>query len=455
MITFDPANTTASRVGPEHGLSDAELEEAADATGSLCARYAKESAEGKFGFARLPYKELPVREVEAYARERAGAFRNLVQVGIGGSALGATAIHGALCDRFHNERGTRPRYYALDNVDPEETSSLLEMLDPKETLFHVVTKSGDTTETMAGFLAVLDRIRRAAGERWTEHLVLTTDPEKGFLRAFAKEHGVAAFSIPPDVGGRFSVLSPVGLLPAALLGVDVRELIEGAADAHEACESEDPRANPAYRFALTAQLLDARRGKRIHVMMPYARALRDVADWFRQLWAESLGKNGRAGPTPVLALGTTDQHSQVQLYAEGPNDKYVIFVEVSRFRAEETVPSPLGADAPPAFLQGKGFSGILSAMKAGTEKALVQARRPNATVRLEEISPRTLGALFFFLEAATLFAGWLYGVDPFDQPGVEAGKKAAFSLLGKPGYPPLPPPSPGARHAVRILRAEG
>jgi glucose-6-phosphate isomerase len=299
MISFDPANATASRIGAEHGITDGELDEAVASAGGLCKRYSEECSQGKYGFARLPYKELAARQAEGFAKERSGSFRNFVQVGIGGSALGATAIHSALCDRFHNDRGTKPRYYALDNVDPEETRSLLEMLDPKETLYHVVTKSGDTTETMAGFLSVLDRVKRACGEAWKERLVLTTDPEKGFLRAFAREHAIPAFDLPSDVGGRFSVLTPVGLLPAAMLGVDVHELLDGAADAHEACEGEDPLKNPGWLFAAVAHLLDARKGKRIHVMMPYARALRDTADWFRQLWAESLGKNVRTGPTPA------------------------------------------------------------------------------------------------------------------------------------------------------------
>jgi glucose-6-phosphate isomerase len=436
MISFQYDNATAARVGPEHGLSEEELDGEIGRTGPLCSRFAADAERGSFGFMRLPGDGRSAEESARLARERGSRFSTFVQIGIGGSALGAIAIHTALSGRFHNESGARPRFYVLDNVDPEETAALLDRLDLRETLFHVVTKSGDTTETMAGFLAVLGRLKPSLGPAWKEHLVFTTDPAKGFLRRFAREEGIAALDLPEPVGGRFSVLTPVGLFPAAILGIDPAELLRGAAEADRACRRPDPRENPAYLFALVAYLLDARKGKRIHVMMPYARALRDLADWFRQLWAESLGKSAQVGPTPVVALGSTDQHSQVQLLNEGPHDKYVVFMECARFRQEVAIPQVLPPDAPPAFLQGKTFSQVLGAMKSGTEAALVQNRRPNATLRFPQISAHTLGAAFYLLEAATLFAGWLYGVNPFDQPGVEAGKKAAFVLLGRPPAAP-------------------
>lgn len=453
MISFRYQNVMASRVGPEHGLGDADLEAAISATGALCKRFADECSRGAFGFARLPTMERPAKDVTDFAAAHRGAYRNFVQIGIGGSALGAASLQTALGHRFHNDlpeaaRKGLPRFFVLDNVDPEETHALFETIDPRETLFHIVTKSGDTTETMAGFLLALDRTKKALGAKWKQQFAFTTDPKKGFLRKLAQDEGVQAFDIPEEVGGRFSVLSAVGLLPAAMLGMNVPEILEGAADMHEKCERPEPRNNPGYLFALLAHLLDVRRGKHIHVMMPYSRALRDVGDWFRQLWAESLGKNPRVGPTPVLALGATDQHSQVQLYNEGPNDKYVIFVEVAKPRADEAVPAVLPADASPAFVQGRRFSEILSALKRGTESALVQAKRPNSTIRMAEISARSVGSLFMLLEAATLFAGRMYDVNPFDQPGVEAGKKAAFALLGRPGYPAPAPVQDDPRYEV-------
>lgn len=448
MISFNYQNIMADRIGAEHGLTPEDLERAIARTGELCARFDRECHQGIHGFTRLPHDKTTAGAVAAYAREHRDRFRFFVQIGIGGSALGAIAIHTALSHRFHNDAGRTPRFYVLDNVDPEETQALFDVITPEETLFHVVTKSGDTTETLAGFLLALKLMRERGGPDWRRRLVVTTDPEKGFLRRFAREEGIATFDLPPAVGGRFSVLTPVGLLPAAILGVDPGELLEGAAGMDALCRRTDPRANPAYLFALVAHLLDTTRGKRIHVMMPYARALRDMADWFRQLWAESLGKNPRVGPTPVVALGTTDQHSQIQLYNEGPHDKYIVFLECGRFRTDPRIPAVLPADASPAFLQGKTFREVLTAMKRGTEAALVQARRPNATLRLVEISARSAGALFYLLQAATLFAGWLYGVNPFDQPGVEAGKKTAFALLGRPGFAAPPPVPEDPRYVI-------
>lgn len=448
MMILDYQNVTASRIGPEHGLTDEELREATAAGRGLCRRFAEESDQGQLGFTSLPGSDEVARRVIDYASRHREAVESFVQIGIGGSALGAVALQTALCPRFHNEGQGRPRLYVLDNVDPEETRALLDRIDLRRTLFHVVTKSGDTTETMAGFLIVLDRLQRALGPAWKKHVVVTTDPQRGFLRKFAREEGLEAFEIPEKVGGRFSVLTPVGLLPAAMVGVDVRDLLAGARQANDWSRRPEAPQNPAFLFALVAHLLDTRRGKRIHVMMPYARALRDVADWFRQLWAESLGKSPQVGPTPVVALGTTDQHSQIQLYNEGPNDKLIIFLQPETFRADERIPEVLPPGAPPAFLQGHTLKEVMTAMKEGTEAALVQARRPNLTLRLSEISARSVGALLFLLEAATVYAGWLYGVDPFNQPGVEAGKKAAFARLGRPGYVAPPPPETDLRYVV-------
>ncbi|MBI4564357.1 MAG: glucose-6-phosphate isomerase [Planctomycetes bacterium] len=395
----------------------------------------------KLPFLELPYQESLFSRIEAYARQVRGRFRNLVHIGIGGSALGAQAMAGALLHRFHNER-SKPRLYCLDNVDPEETAALFEHVDPRETLFHIVTKSGETTETVAGFLVALDRLRRADLDP-SEHVVITTDRKKGFLKRAAAALRVRTFEIPEKVGGRFSALTPVGLLPAAMAGLPIQEIAAGAILADEQCARKDPERNPAFLFALLAWFMDARRGRRIHVIMPYARALRDVADWFRQLWAESLGKRWstsgqetNTGPTPVLALGATDQHSQIQLYMEGPQDKLIVFLVPRQFRSDVTIPSSM-SDPSADFLHGKCFSELLSAEQQGTQAALTAAGRPNLTIEIPQISPRTVGALLLFFEMAAVFAGRLYDINPFDQPGVEAGKKAAFALLGREGHADL------------------
>ena len=414
------------------GLTDRELKAAVKAAKPVVRSILK--SRSKLGFAALPYRESILQRVDAYARQVRGRFRNFVQIGIGGSSLGAAALTGALLDRFHNEK-SRPRLYFLDNVDPEETSSLFERIDPSETLFHVVTKSGETTETVAGFLVALERLHRKV-KRPGSHLVVTTDRRKGFLRKFANTEDLKTFEIPANVGGRFSVLTPVGLLPAAVAGIRIEEVAAGAILADELCSRRDPRENPAAMYAVISHLMDTRHDRRIHVMMPYARSLRDCGDWFRQLWAESLGKkkgDGHVGPTPLLALGATDQHSQIQLFVEGPADKLVTFVTLLRYRKDLFIPASV-RDPATDFLHGKSFSDLIVAEQRGTEAALAAAERPSMTLELTQVSPKTLGAFFYFFEMATVFAGRLYGVDPFNQPGVEAGKLAAFALLGREGH---------------------
>lgn len=402
MITYDASNA----------LSGRELARALSRARPALLRVLRKRSSGGFGFAHLPNDRNGAEVIESYVRRSQGRFRTLVHLGIGGSALGAMA----LCDAFPPAKGT-PEILILDNIDPEESSDLFNRLDPRSTLFHVVTKSGTTTETIASFLTALDRTRTKLGAGWRDHFVVTTDPKKGFLRKWASKERVTAFAIPSDVGGRFSVLSPVGLLPAAFRGIEIREVLAGAAEMDQRCSREED--NPAFTAAVVAHELH-RRGRSIHVLMPYARALRTFADWYLQLWAESLGKDGK-GPTPVRALGATDQHSQIQLYQEGPQDKFITFVEVEKFRRSLKIPQ---GPRVPDFPRVGSFEALLSASKKGTEEALTRNGRPNATIRIDEITPRAMGGLFYFFEMMTVFAGALYGVDPFTQPGVEAGKRA-------------------------------
>jgi glucose-6-phosphate isomerase len=431
MLTLRYQNAMAEHAG-RGGLTDRELKAALKSAKPAIRSVIQ--ARSKLGFAALPYKEGVLASLEDYARRVRGRFRNFVQIGIGGSSLGAAALTGALLDRFHNER-SRPRLYFLDNVDPEETASLFERIDPAETLFHIVTKSGETTETVAGFLVALERLHRKV-KRPGAHLVVTTDRKKGFLRRFATAEGLRAFEIPANVGGRFSVMSPVGLLPAAVAGIRIEEVAAGAILADELCTRREPRENPAAMYAVISHLMDVRHNRRIHVMMPYARALRDAGDWFKQLWAESLGKkkgDGHVGPTPLVAIGATDQHSQIQLFVEGPDDKLITFVTLLRHRKDVFIPASV-RDPAADFLHGKSFSDLIVAEQRGTEAALAVAQRPSMTLELTQVSPKTLGAFFHLFEMATVFAGRLYGIDPFDQPGVEAGKLAAFALLGREGH---------------------
>ncbi len=403
---------------------------------------------GMLGWVELPFAD-PAPFLE-FAAEVQGRYDTVLVIGIGGSALGTICLANALLPFHFNQlsredRKGRPRLYVLDNIDPEETAALLALLDLRETLVNVVSKSGSTGESMAAYLIVKERLEAAVGAaRLREHLVFTTDPEKGALRSIGRALGLRMFDLPPGVGGRFSVLSSVGLVPAALTGMDVPSLLAGARHMAGRMASSSGWDNPAAAFAGVHYLEDAVLGRRISVIMPYAARLRDLADWYRQLWAESLGKaydrQGRQvnyGPLPVRALGATDQHSQLQLYMEGPDDKVFTFVGVAEFACDLPIPAPGPEGEALAYLGGHTLAELFWAEQRSTAWALAKAGRPSLTITLPRVDAYWLGALLYMLEMATAVAGELYDVDAYDQPGVEAGKKATYALMGRPGYEAL------------------
>ncbi len=368
------------------------------------------------GFMKLPFRfdvaERILKEVEHYK-----GFKNLIVLGIGGSALGNITLQNALNHLYYNLKDERggPRIFVLDNIDPDWTMSLSEIIDPKETLFNVITKSGTTAETLSNFFYFL-KLLKANTNNWKEHLVFTTG-EKGFLREFADENNIKTYPVPEDVGGRYSVLSEVGLFPAALSGIDILALLEGASDA---VENEHVPVNYA-----ALQHYFYKKGKHISIFMPYSKKLESMADWFCQLWAESLGKNEHTGPTPVKALGTTDQHSQIQLYMEGPRDKVITFLNVRKGCPE------LQLDFEGHFLGDKSIGKIFQAESTATIKALTEVGRPNMSFEIPEIDAYNVGELIYQLEMACCITGYMFGVNPFDQPGVELGKKLTHEILGR------------------------
>ena len=329
----------------------------------------------------------------------------------------------------------------MDNIDPDWIGETLDHLDPKETLVNVISKSGGTAETAAQYLVVRDWLERGVGDSFRDHLVITTDAEKGTLRTICNEEKIASLVVPDGVGGRFSVLTPVGLFPLALAGVDIERLVEGAGAMAQTCLTPGLMENPAYLHGGLLHRLDRSKQKSIHVLMPYAQTLRDLADWFRQLWAESLGKRVdregnvvHVGPTPVNALGATDQHSQLQLYAEGPFDKAITFLQVESFRRDVPIPDAYPDVEGFAYLGGRTLGELLEAERKGTTVALTEAGRPNSTLSFPHVDEHTVGQFLMLMEVQTAFAGELYNIDAFDQPGVEASKVAAYALLGRPGY---------------------
>jgi len=451
-LELDTDNLWADAVGAGQGLERQKVDQYSETMADYTASIERRRG-GDIGFMNLPYERELAADIQQHADELRSWCENFVVLGIGGSALGNITVHKALNHPQHNllpadheARGGTPRIFVLDNVDPQRISGLMDVLSGEldRTAFNVITKSGSTAETMSQFLHVRDLLRRTDGCDPARQITLTTDaePDESLLRRIAQKEGYTAFPIPDNVGGRFSVLSPVGLLSAAVGGVDIQSLLQGAGDMDEACTPEDVGNNPAALYALT-QYLFFRDGKNISVLMPYSHALRGLADWFCQLWAESLGKKDGleveevfTGPTPVGSVGVTDQHSVMQLYQDGPFDKVLTLVEVESTCGEELPICEGDAEEELSYLAEHSFNDLFGYELEATRCALREKNRPNCTLRIPEVSEQTLGELFMFYEYAVTYMGYLLQVNPFDQPGVELGKEYTYGLMGREGYSP-------------------
>ncbi len=399
-------------------------------------------------FFDLPYQRKVVTDIKKTADKIAATFDNFVVLGIGGSALGTIAVHNALNHPYHNllskkRRNGRPRLFVLDNIDPTILDRLDDVIDMKRTCFNVITKSGSTAETMSQFLLFRDKLIRAVGKKkHVKHIIATTDEKKGILRGIVSKEGYRSFVVPYGVGGRFSVMSAVGLLPLSVAGVDVDRFLAGARDMdRELRASNSVEKNHALRGAALLYLMDRKFKRSITVMMPYANGLYLVADWFRQLWAESLGKNSsldgksvNVGLTPVKSLGVTDQHSQVQLYSEGPDDKVYIFIRVEKFDSTVTIPKSFSRVEGLGYLGGHTFNELLDIEQKATEVAIARNGHPSYTITMPKVDAYNIGQLLHLLEVQTAYMGGLYNINAFDQPGVEQGKQFAYGLMGRKGY---------------------
>ncbi len=458
-LTMDFTNMMAAALGEDNGISDAEWKNASSQFAAAHKSVSDLRSDGTLGFLDLPSDEKMLARVLEVAGENSASYDDVLLLGIGGSALGPVALRSALKPHAwnslsKNEREGFPRLHVLDNVDPATISATLNRVDLSRALVLVVSKSGGTVETMAQYLIVRSALMNLMSDSEArKRFVFVTDPKNGALRKIAQNEGITTLEIPPNVGGRFSVLSPVGLFPAALIGIDVRQMLAGAADATQRSETPELSSNIAGVFAVLQWLSDTRHGRHINVLMPYGDALRDIASWFVQLWAESLGKirpdGSHAGPTPLSASGATDQHSQVQLFMEGPLDKTVTFVAVRDREQEAKIPS-LHSDIPElGYLGGHSLGELLDIERRATAGALAARGRFNATITIDRGDAWHLGALIQTLEIATAYAGALYGVNAFNQPGVELGKNFAYAMLGRPGsdearkeWDALPKPDP-------------
>ncbi len=442
MLSLNFRNCLSDAIGLSHGVMEPELFGLQSRLQEAHAAVASQAQTGKLGFIDLPDHIEDAKKIVTWSKKARAQFDTFVVLGIGGSALGNMAIQQALKPLYWNmqDRKTRKgnaRLFVYDNVDPRWAGDLLAVLDLKKTLFNVVSKSGTTAESLAAYFIFRKAVEKAVGEKKAaKHFVFTTDAQKGYLREIVNRDKSDAFVIPGNVGGRFSVLTPVGLLSAAMTGIDIGQLLAGARAMKTRCKSGSLKDNPAALFA-AIQFLYYQKGVKLSVLMPYSQNFWSLADWFRQLWAESLGKRldraGKvvnAGPTPINALGVTDQHSQAQLYMEGPYDKIITFLSVDDFGTTTKIP----AVDKNHYLSNRTLNELLKAEEQGTRAALTKAERPNVTLSVSDISAFTLGELFFFFEMATAYMGELMNINAFDQPGVELAKVYTHALMGRAGY---------------------
>ncbi|MDR1137396.1 MAG: glucose-6-phosphate isomerase [Synergistaceae bacterium] len=387
---------------------------------------------GESGFGWYNLTDQDLSEILDAAKWLSG-YDSIIHAGIGGSALGNLMLHQALLPMYFNERASgAPRFYLADNPDPEKASAIWERTRGSKTALIGVSKSGATAETMSQFLWFRSKMEESGGA--SGDILVITDPQSGVFRSYANAVGCRSLEIPSSVGGRFSVLSACGLVTAAALGADIKDLIRGAAEMKKTLsDNAGLGANPALRLA-AANYLHSISGRPMTVLMPYSNRLETFAEWFAQLWGESVGKDG-AGSTPVRALGAGDQHSQVQLYTAGPDDKLYTIINVANRRGEIELPKVTDESLGDiAYLSNQKLGEMLGYEAASTAAALVKANRPVVWIELERLNEKTLGGLIFFFEYMTAITGRLMRINPFDQPGVEQGKRYTYGMMGRDAY---------------------
>lgn len=447
-LSLDYTNCLAEAIGATHGLTKSEVD-------TLVAKFPKHHENvdelrknGESSFFDLPYQD--TGELKALIKKHHGRWQNLVVIAIGGSCLSPQSLLGALGHSAFNQlegkaRQGAPRVFFAANPDPRHLTELFEVLDLRKTLFQVTSKTGATTETMAMYLWLQDLLKKKLGKSaLARQVVIITDRDKSPFAEIAKHEKIATLHVPTNLAGRFGVLGNTGLFVAGLCGIGIDALLAGAAEMDKRCRHGDAFKNPAYMHSLVHYLLTRKRRKTIHVMFSFSNRLHAVGEWYSHLCAVSLGKmlnrRGKAvhvGPTPIAALGSFDQHGQMQLFAEGPFDKVVTFVTVKDHGAKLVAPTAYPKLEGAAFLGGADFATILEHGHIGAEQHITASGRPNMTIQLERVDEGSVGGLYYLLQLSTAMSAELYGIDPFDQPGVEHGKHAAFAQFNRAGFEDL------------------
>ena len=422
MIHLDISGTLAKAITASKGIPDQELTGLNTMMRRYIEDFLKEREKGEHSWSMNPYDKNVLQQVqEVAARAKAEKIRTVVWIGIGGSGLGPKVIQEVF------EGPDTMEFILLDTIDPAILDLYLHIIDWKQTLVVVASKSGDTLEPMSVFFLCWSQLKKAKGDKAADRVVALTDPDSGHLRSFCLERGISMLPIPTDVGGRFSIFTPVGLLPLALLDADVEQFVRGAKEIDTICQNTSVDDNPAALLACIQFLLDTKRGYPIRVIMPYSQRLESIARWEQQLLAESLGKTELHNPIPLSAIGTQDQHSLLQQWMAGPRQMWHLFI-----REEETTLVTVPDEVEPVFeyLIGKSFGQLQDACYQGTSQALTSAKRPHATISMPTLDAYHLGQLFEFFLIEVVLLGKLYRIDPYGQPAVEVGKKITKKLLG-------------------------
>jgi glucose-6-phosphate isomerase len=439
-VRLDYGNCMRARLGTRRALSPAALKPHFRRGAKVLAELLAEIRAGRLPFAELPWREDLARQALRAAHRHVKRFDTLLLLGMGGSALGARALIEALSEGVETN-GPHPagRVRILDTLEPGSVQNVLRKIDPRRTLVNIVSRSGDTLETVALFELVRARFERALGAaELPRHLLFTVGPGGGALGEWAASAGAEVLEMPEQVPGRFSVLGQAALLPAAFAGANIRAVLAGASAMADICHLAPPHRNPAFVSAVVL-VTQASLGRRQQVVLHYGRTLRGLAAWYAHLWAESLAKrvNPRRkridlGQMPIIAEGPTDQQSLLQRLSEGPDDELVVFWEVERHADEGMLPETpaVAANGAMARLAGRSLGDLMRLEKRATAVALTRAGRPNLTWVLPELTPHVVGQLVYVLEYQTVAAARLLGINAFDQPAVEFGEQVTAALLG-------------------------
>ncbi len=423
MLHLDITATLAKAITPSMGIPDAEMSALRTSMKKHVEDWLKERSSHKHEWSMDPYDKKALQRVkEAAMAVKARGIRTVLWVGIGGSGLGPKVLQEVF------ESPDTMEFIVIDTIDPAALLQVMEMIDWKTTLLVIASKSGDTLEPMSVFFLLWNHLLNQRKIKASEHVIAITDPEKGTLHDFCVQHDIPMLPLPPAVGGRYSIFTPIGLLPVALLDGDVNAFVRGAKEMDTLCQTTSLQENPAALLAATQFLLDTRRGYHVRVIMPYSVRLQSIARWNQQLIAESLGKNETQNPIPLAAIGTQDQHSLLQQWMAGPRSTWHIFI---RELEKPRVSVPEDVEESWKYIGGKTFGQLLDACYEGTSRALTGAKRPHATISITRLDSAHLGQLFFLLLTEVVLLGKLYRIDPYGQPAVEVGKQITKQLLSR------------------------